>query len=77
MDESSGELSDVFDQLSNITEIISDVGTDEFDVDTKEDIQACSCKECQSMVFCHGQRNFPVERGRFRVEQWTYGQYGI
>jgi hypothetical protein len=27
---------------------------------------ACSWKECLSMVFCHKQRNFPVERGRFR-----------
>ena len=42
MDESSGELSDVFDQLSDITEIISDVGTNESDVDAEEDIQPAS-----------------------------------
>jgi hypothetical protein len=39
MNESTGELSDVFDQMSDITEIISDVGTDESDVDAEEDIQ--------------------------------------
>jgi len=73
MDESSGELSDVSDQLSDITEIISHVGTDESDVDAEEDIQPAPWKECQSMVFCHRHRNFPVERGRFRGKHWTHG----
>ena len=40
MNESSGELSDVSDQLSYITEIISNFGTDDSDVDTEEDIQS-------------------------------------
>ena len=74
MNESSGELSDVSDQLSYITEIISNVGSNDSDVDTEEDIQRAPGRNVNPWFSVIDRETFQLNvEGFMAGKHWTYG----
>ena len=74
MNESSGELSDVSDQLSYITEIISNVGSNDSDVDTEEDIQPAPGRNAYPWFSVIDRETFQLSvEGFVAGKHWTYG----